>query len=230
MSLKEINNTSPLDQGAIKTLLKQIWQNHSVFLDYECVFEDKVLDLQKIAIILSVNLQNYERFRALDEFKNIIKSLRLRLDIYNIQYAQVCFINALKLGLIDKSEILQFLELLQKITDNSAIYTFVSNIKSIKKDYKQELYNSHKNLDLINENLQQLCDDENIVKTLNEASIKFNKVDFYIAVTGVVNAGKSSMLNALLKNNFLGVSNIPETANLTILKYDKNQEATIYFL
>ncbi|AJC87330.1 GTP-binding protein (dynamin domain) [Campylobacter insulaenigrae NCTC 12927] len=229
MSLKEINNTSPLDQGAIKTLLKQIWQNHSVFLDYECVFEDKVLDSQKIAIILSVNLQNYERFRALDEFKNIIKSLRLRLDIYNIQYAQVCFINALKLGLIDKSEILQFLELLQKITDNSAIYTFVSNIKSIKKDYKQELYNSHKNLDLINENLQQLCDDENIVKTLNEASIKFNKVDFYIAVTGVVNAGKSSMLNALLKNNFLGVSNIPETANLTILKYDKNQEATIYF-
>uniref|UniRef100_UPI0025C1524B dynamin family protein n=1 Tax=Campylobacter sp. TaxID=205 RepID=UPI0025C1524B len=226
---KEINEFDPLNQGVIKILLKQIWKNHSVFLDYDCVFTEKILDPQKAAIILSVNLKNYERFSALNEFKSIIKSLNLRLDLYNIQYAQVCFINALKLALIDKSEVLQFLELLQKITDNSLMYAFISNIKSIKRDYKQELYDSHKSLDLINENLQKLCDDENIAKTLQEALIKFKKIDFYIAVTGVVNAGKSSMLNALLKSNFLGVSNIPETANLTILKYGKSQEVVIYF-
>ncbi|AJC93674.1 GTP-binding protein (dynamin domain) [Campylobacter volucris] len=229
MSLKETNNPSPLDKGAIKTLLKQIWQNHSVFLDINCIFEQDIIDAQKAAIILSTNLNNYERFSALKEFKKIIKDLNLRLDLYNIQYAQVCFINALKLAMIDKNEVLKFLENLQKITDNSLMYAFILGIESAKKDYKKEIFNAHQNLDLINQNLQNLCKDENTKKTLQESLLKFAQVDFSIAVTGVVNAGKSSMLNALLKKNFLGVSNVPETANLTILKYGQNQKAKIYF-
>ncbi|TDJ86677.1 ATP-binding protein [Campylobacter volucris] len=229
MSLKETNNPSPLDKGAIKTLLKQIWQNHSVFLDINRIFEQDIIDAQKAAIILSTNLNNYERFSALKEFKKIIKDLNLRLDLYNIQYAQVCFINALKLAMIDKNEVLKFLENLQKITDNSLMYAFILGIESAKKDYKKEIFNAHQNLDLINQNLQNLCKDENTKKTLQESLLKFAQVDFSIAVTGVVNAGKSSMLNALLKKNFLGVSNVPETANLTILKYGQNQKAKIYF-
>ncbi|MBF7066826.1 dynamin family protein [Campylobacter volucris] len=229
MSLKETNNLSPLDKGAIKTLLKQIWQNHSVFLDINRIFEQDIIDAQKAAIILSTNLNNYERFSALKEFKKIIKDLNLRLDLYNIQYAQVCFINALKLAMIDKNEVLKFLEDLQKITDNSLMYAFILGIESAKKDYKKEIFNAHQNLDLINQNLQNLCEDENTKKTLQESLLKFAQVDFSIAVTGVVNAGKSSMLNALLKKNFLGVSNVPETANLTILKYGQNQKAKIYF-
>ncbi|MBF7046442.1 dynamin family protein [Campylobacter volucris] len=229
MSLKETNNPSPLDKGAIKTLLKQIWQNHSVFLDINRIFEQDIIDAQKAAIILSTNLNNYERFSALKEFKKIIKDLNLRLDLYNIQYAQVCFINALKLAMIDKNEVLKFLEDLQKITDNSLMYAFILGIESAKKDYKKEIFNAHQNLDLINQNLQNLCKDENTKKTLQESLLKFAQVDFSIAVTGVVNAGKSSMLNALLKKNFLGVSNVPETANLTILKYGQNQKAKIYF-
>ncbi|MBF7042072.1 dynamin family protein [Campylobacter volucris] len=229
MSLKETNNLSPLDKGAIKTLLKQIWQNHSVFLDINRIFEQDIIDAQKAAIILSTNLNNYERFSALKEFKKIIKDLNLRLDLYNIQYAQVCFINALKLAMIDKNEVLKFLENLQKITDNSLMYAFILGIESAKKDYKKEIFNAHQNLDLINQNLQNLCKDGNTKKTLQESLLKFAQVDFSIAVTGVVNAGKSSMLNALLKKNFLGVSNVPETANLTILKYGQNQKAKIYF-
>lgn len=229
MSLKETNNPSPLDKGVIKTLLKQIWQNHSVFLDTNCIFEQDIIDAQKAAIILSTNLNNYERFSALKEFKKIIKDLNLRLDLYNIQYAQVCFINALKLAMIDKNEVLKFLENLQNITDNSLMYAFILGIESANKDYKKEIFNAHQNLDLINQNLQNLCKDGNTKKTLQESLLKFAQVDFSIAVTGVVNAGKSSMLNALLKKNFLGVSNVPETANLTILKYGQNQKAKIYF-
>ncbi|TXE88364.1 ATP-binding protein [Campylobacter volucris] len=229
MSLKETNNPSPQEKGAIKTLLKQIWQNYSVFLNTNCMFEQNVIDTQKAAIILSTNLNNYERFSALKEFKKIIKDLNLRLDLYNIQYAQVCFINALKLAMIDKNEVLKFLENLQKITDNSLMYVFILGMDSVKKDYKKEIFNAHQNLDLINQNLQNLCKDENTKKTLQESLLKFAQVDFSIAVTGVVNAGKSSMLNALLKKNFLGVSNVPETANLTILKYGQNQKAKIYF-
>ncbi|MCV3356425.1 dynamin family protein [Campylobacter sp. RKI_CA19_01122] len=229
MSLKETNNPSPQEKGALKTLLKQIWQNHSVYLDTNTLFDESLIDAQKAAIILSTNLDNYERFSALNEFKNLMKSLNLRLDLYGIQYAQVCFINALNLGILDKNELLKALEKLQKITDNTLIYAFVSRQKVIQKDYKQEVKNSHQTLDLINQNLQELCEDEKAQKLLQEALVKFGNIDFSIAVTGVVNAGKSSMLNALLKKDFLGVSNVPETANLSVLKYGKDQKAKIYF-
>ncbi|MCH3694573.1 dynamin family protein [Campylobacter lari] len=229
MSLKETNNPSPQEKGALKTLLKQIWQNHSVYLDINTLFDESLIDTQKAAIILSTNLNNYERFSALNEFKSLMKSLNLRLDLYGIQYAQVCFINALNLGILDKNELLKSLEKLQKITGNTLMYAFVSRQKVIQKDYKQEVKNSHQTLDLINEKLQELCEDEKAQKLLQEALVKFSNIDFSIAVTGVVNAGKSSMLNALLKKDFLGVSNVPETANLSILKYGKEQKAKIYF-
>ncbi|EAH8849180.1 ATP-binding protein [Campylobacter lari] len=229
MSLKETNNPSPQEKGALKTLLKQIWQNHSVYLDINTLFDESLIDTQKAAIILSTNLDNYERFSALNEFKSLMKSLNLRLDLYGIQYAQVCFINALNLGILDKNELLKSLEKLQKITGNTLMYAFVSRQKVIQKDYKQEVKNSHQTLDLINEKLQELCEDEKAQKLLQEALVKFSNIDFSIAVTGVVNAGKSSMLNALLKKDFLGVSNVPETANLSILKYGKEQKAKIYF-
>ncbi|HEC1756322.1 TPA: dynamin family protein, partial [Campylobacter lari] len=229
MSLKETNNLSPQEKGALKTLLKQIWQNHSVYLDTNTLFDESLIDTQKAAILLSTNLDNYERFSALNEFKNLMKSLNLRLDLYGIQYAQVCFINALNLGILDKKELLKALEKLQKITNNTLICAFVSKQKVIQKDYKQEVKNSHQTLDLINQNLQELCEDEKAQKLLQEALVKFSNIDFSIAVTGVVNAGKSSMLNALLKKDFLGVSNVPETANLSVLKYGKDQKAKIYF-
>lgn len=229
MSLKETNNPSPQEKGALKTLLKQIWQNHSVYLDINTLFDESLIDTQKAAIILSTNLDNYERFSALNEFKSLMKSLNLRLDLYGIQYAQVCFINALNLGILDKNELLKSLEKLQKITGNTLMYAFVSRQKVIQKDYKQEVKNSHQTLYLINEKLQELCEDEKAQKLLQEALVKFSNIDFSIAVTGVVNAGKSSMLNALLKKDFLGVSNVPETANLSILKYGKEQKAKIYF-
>ncbi|HFU4820325.1 TPA: dynamin family protein [Campylobacter lari] len=229
MSLKETNNPSPQEKGALKTLLKQIWKNHSVYLDVNTLFDESLINTQKAAIILSTNLDNYERFSALSEFKNLMKSLNLRLDLYSIQYAQVCFINALNFGILDKNELLKALEKLQKITDNTLICAFISKQKIIQKDYKQEFQNSHQTLDLINEKLQELCEDEKAQKLLQEALVKFSNIDFSIAVTGVVNAGKSSMLNALLKKDFLGVSNVPETANLSILKYGKEQKAKIYF-
>ncbi|EIA0386589.1 dynamin family protein, partial [Campylobacter jejuni] len=76
---------------------------------------------------------------------------------------------------------------------------------------------------------QKLSFDENLKSRLQKTLEKFQNLEFNIAITGVMNAGKSSLLNALLKEDFLGVSNIPETANLTVLSYGKSEEAKIYF-
>lgn len=50
-----------------------------------------------------------------------------------------------------------------------------------------------------------------------------------IGVTGVLSAGKSTFLNALLSQEVLGSSNIPETANLTILRYGEDVSARVHF-
>lgn len=52
---------------------------------------------------------------------------------------------------------------------------------------------------------------------------------FSIGVTGVMSAGKSTMLNAILQREILGTSVIPETANLTILRFDQNERAIVRF-
>ena len=77
--------------------------------------------------------------------------------------------------------------------------------------------------------MQELSDDEEITSKLKNALEKFNQQSFTIAVTGVMNSGKSSVLNALLKTQILGTSNIPETANLTLLRYGKDNKAKLYF-
>jgi len=52
---------------------------------------------------------------------------------------------------------------------------------------------------------------------------------FSIGVTGVMNAGKSTMLNALLGKEILGTAVVPETANLTVIKYASKPKAKVYF-
>lgn len=52
---------------------------------------------------------------------------------------------------------------------------------------------------------------------------------FSIGITGVMNAGKSTLLNALMKSNLLGTAVVPETANLSIIKFSKKKFANVNF-
>ncbi|MDR1976467.1 MAG: dynamin family protein [Campylobacteraceae bacterium] len=63
---------------------------------------------------------------------------------------------------------------------------------------------------------------ENVEKSLQNRS-------FSIGITGVMNAGKSTLLNALLRQNILGTAVVPETANLTLLKYSPTPKAKVNF-
>ncbi|MEH1010270.1 dynamin family protein [Campylobacter concisus] len=61
------------------------------------------------------------------------------------------------------------------------------------------------------------------------AKKRSNETLFNIAASGVINSGKSTLLNALLNKPVLGASNVPETINLTILKYSKDSFARVNF-
>lgn len=58
---------------------------------------------------------------------------------------------------------------------------------------------------------------------------KLEKQHLCIGVTGVLSAGKSTFLNALLSQEILGSSNVPETANLTILSYGEELGAKVHY-
>lgn len=213
----------------MKELFQKIWQNELQFLDFDAKFKDKnKLDVAECAIILSVSKDNYERYFLLKEFQELCKKNDLRVDIFSIQNAQICILNLFKSGFISKQNLLKALKILEKISKNSII-DFIENQKIQELDKKVLFQNDFRELNAINLELQKLSFNENLKSRLQKTLEKFQNLEFNIAITGVMNAGKSSLLNALLKKDFLGVSNIPETANLTVLSYGKSEEARIYF-
>ncbi|MDO4673614.1 dynamin family protein [Campylobacter sp.] len=214
----------------MKEFLEQIWQNHLQFLDFNSHFKDKnALDVSELAILLSANKDNYERYFLLKEFGAIFKKIALRVDIFSIQEAQIRTINLLKKGLLDKKELIKALVILDKITNTAFVRGYLEQLQTPQIDQKSLLQASFKELDGINLELINLCESEERKKRLEKSLNKFKNLHFSIAITGVMNAGKSSLLNALLKKPILGVSNVPETANLTLLKYGKSKGAKIYF-
>ncbi|MGH2327190.1 dynamin family protein [Campylobacter taeniopygiae] len=214
----------------MKDLLQKIWKNKLQFLDFNLNFTNKnILDVSELAIILSVNQENYERYFLLNEFRIIFEKIHLRVDIFSVQKAQICAINLFKSGWIKKQELLDALQILQKISDNCEVFNFIEKMKIKVVDKKELFLKKCDQLDIIALELYKLSFDENVKIRLHKKIDKFKKLDFNIAVTGIMNSGKSSFLNALLKKDILGVSNIPETANLTLISYGANKEVMIYF-
>ncbi|MFK0432014.1 dynamin family protein, partial [Campylobacter jejuni] len=214
----------------MKELFQKIWQNELQFLNFDAKFQDKSkLDTAECAIILSVNKDNYERYFLLKEFQELCKKIDLRVDIFSMQNAKICILNLFKSGFNSKQDLLKAIKILEKISKNTEIFDFILHKKVQSIDQKALFQNDFKELNTINLELQKLSFDENLKSRLQKTLEKFQNLEFNIAITGVMNAGKSSLLNALLKEDFLGVSNIPETANLTVLSYGKSEEAKIYF-
>lgn len=211
-------------------LLQRLWHNHLLYLDLRSEFNDSnLLDSAEIAIILSANEDNFERYLHLNEFVQILKKTRLRADIFSIQLAQIQSLNAVQMGFVAKNDLLKALKLLHKISNQELVVDFIEKMQNFKPDKKNKFFSNCNELNVINEKMQELSDDEEITSKLKNALEKFNQQSFTIAVTGVMNSGKSSVLNALLKTQILGTSNIPETANLTLLRYGKDNKAKLYF-
>lgn len=103
--------------------------------------------------------------------------------------------------------------LVQKIDDEH---------KSSFKDLKHNLEN------IINELKTDLTNKE-ILDELENTHNYLNTQKFSIGITGVMNAGKSTMLNALMGREILGSAVVPETANLTIVKHNPTDNAKVYY-
>ena len=221
--------------------LSEIWGSLKLFLDPKTQI---LADERDLAVLLAADAENFDRFMALKEFRDILHALGLKADIYSLQCAQLGAINALKSAKISKSKLLAALEILQTENIISAAHfkrlsEFLQALGAdLPTQNEQEGSNFkksdvfHQKIDALNdicERILSLNPGENVAKAATKARQKARELEFNVAVTGVINAGKSTLLNALLGKKILGASNVPETVNLTVLKYAPEPFARVNF-
>lgn len=221
--------------------LSEIWGALKLFLDPKTQI---LVDERNLAVLLAADAENFDRFMALKEFRDILHALGLKADIYSLQCAQLGAINALKFAKISKSKLLAALEILQ--TENiisaehfkrlSAFLCSLGTDLPTQNEHdgsnfkKSDVF--HQKIDALNdicERILSLNPSAHVANTAAKARQKARELEFNVAVTGVINAGKSTLLNALLGKKILGASNVPETVNLTVLKYAPEPFAKVNF-
>ncbi|WP_148821326.1 dynamin family protein [Campylobacter concisus] len=217
--------------------LKQAWRANKIYTN-AAASVPFYPDL--LALLLVCDEKNLDQFMALDEFRAVLKKLKIELDIFSIQSAQLATLKALNEAKISSEEIVKYLEKLrdEKIIDDEK-FAFLEKIISKNKGANEAKISHtkpkdhfHKNLDFlneINEKASLLDSDKTFLEALMAAKKRSNETLFNIAASGVINSGKSTLLNALLNKPVLGASNVPETINLTILKYSKDSFARVNF-
>ena len=221
--------------------LSEIWGALKLFLDPKTQI---LADERSLAVLLAADAENFYRFMALKEFRDILHALGLKADIYSLQCAQLGAINALKSAKISKSKLLAALEILQteNIISAGHFKRILEFLQALGADLtagneqegpnfkKSDIF--HQKIDALNdicERILSLNPGADVASAATKARQKAHELEFNVAVTGVINAGKSTLLNALLGKKILGASNVPETVNLTVLKYAPEPFAKVNF-
>lgn len=222
----------------MNVFLNEIWGINKLYINNFIQLHFKP---QESAILLSCNDKNYDRYISLNSFCEILKKANLKTNLYDVQIAQIGIINSIKNLQISRSEIIFSLNKiyengiislddLTKITDFLNSLKLISDENLVKITQKNDIF--HSNINILNDcykQIKSITSNQNLLNLLENSHKNANEAHFFISVTGVVNSGKSSMLNSLLDFNILGSSNVPETANLTVLKFSNDSYASVKF-
>ena len=203
------------------------------------------------ALIISANRKNHEKYMNLTSFKTLCQQLKIKTpsnanEFYHIQENVIEIISQNRtkpnLETLNKSfEYLKHENIIDKdsYTKLNSLFDY-KELESLKDDetsglskIDDDFKTSFKDLKHIIENI--LIELKNEIKN-NEVQKEIEAVDSYInnqkfsiGITGVMNAGKSTMLNALMGKEILGSAVVPETANLTIVKHNPTDNAKVFY-
>ena len=132
------------------------------------------------------------------------------------------FANLNLAGVIDDEQLRLFSLLKHTIPSHISI----STNKSSKTKY---LKTFHTQFHALFELLTPLLSKDSLLQAMDKNLTKLEEQRFCIGITGVLSAGKSTFLNALLGQEVLGTSSVPETANLSVLRYGETPRARVHF-
>ncbi|MFV0563686.1 dynamin family protein [Malaciobacter mytili] len=215
-------------------------------ISYEITKTKEAEFFEIVALILSASRKNYDKYLPLKSFNDICTFITTKApvnleELYSLQYNLIEIIaNDNHHEDIEKLhnafEYLANEEIITKADNEKLISLFdPSEIVIKRKDEEILIDNSktfkeHKEeIDLVIQELKEIIKKDDLLNELKETNNYINNQKFSIGITGVMNAGKSTMLNALMGKEILGSAVVPETANLTIVKYDKNPSAKVFY-
>lgn len=211
--------------------------------------KDKDSFFEISALVLCATRVNYDKFIYLESFKNLTqeitnKEVKNLEELYQLQF---CIIEAIKddtlsahLEQLHKTFEYLFNEnIISKTECKKLISLFDPEELNIKEEHSIEEENEYtenipfKEAKVKLENtigeLKELFISNDFKDELDETLEYLANQKFSIGITGVMNAGKSTMLNALMGEEILGSAVVPETANLTIVKYGKPEARVFYW-
>ncbi|MFT7002973.1 MAG: putative GTPase [Sulfurimonas sp.] len=194
------------------------------------------------ALLLSLNRKTFETISSLKSFSTItsqfVSDKIENLDsLYSLQYSLIRHFIDYKTQsnihhLHDSFNYLHKEGLLDSLSLEKLISLFDPSLLS-KENSTEIVPDADENFNIFKQeilkNIHELKKVFNNTKSLEKTVDYLNSQTFSIGITGVMNAGKSTMLNALMGKDILGTSVVPETANLTIVKYSKTPSAKVVF-
>ncbi|WP_294961285.1 dynamin family protein [Sulfurimonas sp.] len=223
--------------GDIKTFLTStLDSNQETFCDYASI----------LLIVTPLNIDNFSTISEAREAMEFLVGLE-EWDKQSVQYIQkeLLFFLSSNGNIELNQEIEQRLDILRKeniigYETSRRLISLLALIESkeekikpihvIKAESGSNFFESAINsLCTAVDNLKNAVEDESLNERLSIIPQKIRNEKFSIGITGVMNAGKSTLLNALLGKEILGTSVVPETANLSIIKHAKTPSAKVNF-
>ncbi len=223
--------------GDIKSFLESVLKkDYESFCDYSAIMlivsKTKIENLKEIkesrdALTFLAGFNEWDLKRVQFIQKELIYFLITKGDLKLNKAIQQRFDKLRKNDVIGYEKARRLISLLALIEEKKESMTPIHVIKSKE---GANFYESAINLFCTAiENLKKVVEDKRLLKKLEVIPAKLKEQKFSIGITGVMNAGKSTMLNALLGKEILGTSVIPETANLTLIKYASKPSAKVNF-
>ena len=204
------------------------------------------------ALIISATRKNYDKYLPLTSFKTLCQQLKVKSpsNINELNHLQHIIVKSIltnkskqNISVLHssfeylKSENIingQNYDKLISLFDYKELdlvdeYTITSSNKVDSELEKSSFKELKATIEELISQLQVDITNEEISKEINATKNYLNTQKFSIGITGVMNAGKSTMLNALMGREILGSAVVPETANLTIVKHNSTDNAKVYY-
>lgn len=205
--------------------------------DFAATLANETLDWY--AIVLACNGRNFATYQLLDIFTQKCQSWNLAIELDSIKTLQ----HALLELLLSQPSTRMAEEIITRIStlrDAGILeYDEEQRIKSIVRQIRprervlvannQDFGQDITTLQTLLEKHSPLLAEYGQTESIERIQALLGQQTFTIAITGVMSAGKSTLLNALLSQEILGTSVVPETANLTIISYSQTPKAIVHF-
>ncbi len=202
------------------------------------------------ALILSTTRKNCDKYLPLTSFKTFCQQLNIKTpsnisELNHLQHNVIENIHQNKTNefidiLHESFDYLKSQEMLNNDDYNKLISLFDHkelNINENKNSQNSEILKTNKSsfkelksiLEDVVLEINKQIQNEQTIEEINETKNYLNNQKFSIGITGVMNAGKSTMLNALMGKEILGSAVVPETANLTVVKHNITEKAKVFY-